>query len=641
MKRKAIEAMPLVERVLDETEEEYTGFCQVLEVKGEKTLVIDLYPTKKLAGPQALLPEKRYATNKKDYATCCRPDGEAQWTGASLASDWYDYPDIKFSEVEGKKVTEYLQIKTYYRHDANDMLRENERDIRQHKNDMKQYYHQNVVNRRIALAGDYPEGTGEWIRGLFSAEHYIFYHTQGKNHAEGTCTACKGKIEYDRRIEMPKHNEKCICPHCKASGTYKVEGRCGEINTKKKAIIMQKVPGLPEGFISRYLSVQYHASPEGETVKWEETARTTYNGKRRYDDYAYFSGQQKKWNDANSYGQQVGTGYLYTENLDEVLAGTAFQYCPLKLLQEHLNEPIKQEDMLAHYENARFLEYMVKAGLYRLTNDCVDHLWSGLINRYGKRPEEILRIPMQKVRKLAMVDGNMRMLEIMQAEEAIGRELTEEELGIINKYGVSKNALLRVMPHTKITKFLHYLDRQQGIKKGDDFATMWIDYLTMSKEAGMELDGKAMFPANLKKAHDDRMKSIKTIREEKKSMEYQKLRREYEALYAYREKEYSVIVPADLDDIVKEGNGQHHCVASYVDRVVAGRTCILFLRENKDLGQPFYTIEVQGLAIIQCRGKFNKEQTPKVKNFLGRFEQEIIRRNEKKQENHQAETMTA
>ena len=70
---------------------------------------------------------------------------------------------------------------------------------------------------------------------------------------------------------------------------------------------------------------------------------------------------------------------------------------------------------------------------------------------------------------------------------------------------------------------------------------------------------------------------------------------------------------------MKEGNKQYHCVATYVDRVAAGQKCILFLRKKEDPDQPFYTMEIQGTEIIQCRGKCNADQTSEVKSFLKAF----------------------
>ena len=63
----------------------------------------------------------------------------------------------------------------------------------------------------------------------------------------------------------------------------------------------------------------------------------------------------------------------------------------------------------------------------------------------------------------------------------------------------------------------------------------------------------------------------------------------------------------------------HHCVATYIDRVAKGETCILFIREKERKEEPFYTMEVRNGEVIQCRAKYNGEMTEPVKKLVNIF----------------------
>ena len=59
-------------------------------------------------------------------------------------------------------------------------------------------------------------------------------------------------------------------------------------------------------------------------------------------------------------------------------------------------------------------------------------------------------------------------------------------------------------------------------------------------------------------------------------------------------------------EIVAEGNYLKHCVAGYVDRYAEGGTVICFLRDDRNLNKPRYTVEFSTDGrLVQCRGYQN------------------------------------
>lgn len=83
--------------------------------------------------------------------------------------------------------------------------------------------------------------------------------------------------------------------------------------------------------------------------------------------------------------------------------------------------------------------------------------------------------------------------------------------------------------------------------------------------------------------------------------------------------EFNIIYPRAYQEIQKEGAELHHCVASYVDRVIEGKCHIVFLRYKESLDESLVTVEVIGEVITQYRGKYNRKLTQKEMNFLKKY----------------------
>lgn len=83
-------------------------------------------------------------------------------------------------------------------------------------------------------------------------------------------------------------------------------------------------------------------------------------------------------------------------------------------------------------------------------------------------------------------------------------------------------------------------------------------------------------------------------------------------------------LPREVGEIREEGHALHHCVAGYIDRMIEGKTCILFIRRKEAPEKQYYTIEVKEGKIMQCRGKNNREMTTEVKEFVSLFEKKKL-----------------
>lgn len=87
--------------------------------------------------------------------------------------------------------------------------------------------------------------------------------------------------------------------------------------------------------------------------------------------------------------------------------------------------------------------------------------------------------------------------------------------------------------------------------------------------------------------------------------------------YEYQWDGYRMIATKTSADIRNEGTTLHHCVASYVSRVMDGTTQILFMRENES--ESLVTVEVRAGAIVQARGYNNRSVDEKEDRWLKTF----------------------
>lgn len=56
--------------------------------------------------------------------------------------------------------------------------------------------------------------------------------------------------------------------------------------------------------------------------------------------------------------------------------------------------------------------------------------------------------------------------------------------------------------------------------------------------------------------------------------------------------DFCVIAPQKSVDLIKEGQKMHHCVGSYIDKVVKNQTYICFVRNKENPEQPYITCEI-------------------------------------------------
>ncbi len=86
-----------------------------------------------------------------------------------------------------------------------------------------------------------------------------------------------------------------------------------------------------------------------------------------------------------------------------------------------------------------------------------------------------------------------------------------------------------------------------------------------------------------------------------------------------------IVAPRGVKDILREGERQHHCVASgsvYWSRIQNHESYILFLRKRESPLKAYYTVEISPDGTVrQVRGEYNRQYADiqQVSTFLERW----------------------
>lgn len=151
----------------------------------------------------------------------------------------------------------------------------------------------------------------------------------------------------------------------------------------------------------------------------------------------------------------------------------------------------------------------------------------------------------------------------------------------------------------------NYLEKQSAMTKDSISQTVrtWRDYMQMAKKLGKQMKVEQVYkPSNLAQKHTEMVELSKKgdMKKQAKSLEkeWPKVNEVLEGLqkYQYSDGEYTIVIPQNVYDIVREGNLLPHCIHTvdyYWDRISRRETYIFFLRNASSPETPWYTLEVE------------------------------------------------
>lgn len=230
-----------------------------------------------------------------------------------------------------------------------------------------------------------------------------------------------------------------------------------------------------------------------------------------------------------------------------------------------------------------------------------------------KKITDALSLPERLIKAYLKDHDEYSRLEKFKALYRIDENVREEDIEWILQYGVMESVIGEVvlespMSIMRVCEYLEHVRINQCFQPKDAIVD-WRDYLKAAKTINVDLtDNKARYPSSLKREHDRAVFKQKIILDEKKEEFFKAETEKYGRQYSCKSEEYMIIPPKDMKDLFEEGRKLNHCVGSYADRIIAGTSCIMFIRKADEPEKPYFTIEINqgGHFLVQLRANSNR-----------------------------------
>ena len=660
MKKKEIEKIPFAGGIKAGKKYIHTISAFIQEIKEERHLFVEVYENSK---EKLQIPWIRMVFTEKDWGFYYPESGI--WSAAGLEEverklKYSLIPKTNKAFITEEEIDQIWSISSRgwmnkKFHSWMDILRNLIEDVRKERTRKRNANRGLRLEERIQNTPPLPTDLQEWAeRNLFSDEHFLYYKRHGR-YADIACSACghvttiaikRGESfesQFETVIDPPTNNKPGVCPHCKALGTYKAQGKTkGVYGLGKYCFVAQ--PYKTNGAVIRYVEVEkiyrldtmFQESREvmleaEESYITTEVARTYLEeGKRPQTDYHKYSSYTGEfWDDCNLYGMsniQISEAKVYEKSY-EWLKETFLRYSGAKEYSEF--EPRYNLIVyLQRYIQWPQIEMFSKMGLYKVTKEMLGGYREVVKDQNATRPEDFLGIRKERMRDLAAVEGNMNYLKIWQIERMENLHLSEKETVFLAESEIKERDITEALKYTTVTKLMHKMENYSGVAIPDSFierqlcghaagvlktiCNLYVDYLHMRIQRGYDLNNQIyLFPRNLQNAHDQMVLETNKEEFEKRNQEvsrkYPDIRKKYRKLrnrYFFEDEEYLIRPARSAEEIVLEGRFLHHCVGgdNYLDKHNRGVSTILFLRLKKQPEIPYITVEICKNKIVQWFG---------------------------------------
>ena len=489
-----------------------------------------------------------------------------------------------------------------------------------------------VIDAAMSLVPDIPKDFEKWA--LTDALPQYMYYEYGKR--IGLCTCCEKHHELK---EQPKYGKEGICPGCKRKIQYRTYKKKGRIHDTTDAALIQKIPG---GYVLRFFTLhqwidQGIRRDGGMSEKIRITYNEQWNRQAIYSYHRYKMTNKIRWCNGYEYLSAYGGRKeeercrLYPRNLRKILKGSKLEYSGMP---EFARTGIEfyQQDFINKAKEYAGIEKLIKAGFYNLTNTCISYGNRAPIELYKKRVKKVLGLTGEYYNLIRDKDPTWREYEVTEQCQDVGIRATWEQRQKMSQYARNFAIYMRHSTPHKMLKYIEGLKSEGTCAMRNQEVNDYHDYLQLAAGLGYNLDDDwILYPKNLKERHDqlteeqnERKVDLEKESDDKKDRKLKRtIKRKGWTRYEMETEELLIRLPECAHEIRKEGNAQHHCVATYMDRMVAGETCILFIRKKEEPDKSYYTVEVRDDEVIQVRGKYNVAPSEDVEEFMKIFKKNL------------------
>lgn len=495
-----------------------------------------------------------------------------------------------------------------------------------------------VIDAAMSLIPDIPKDFEKWA--FTDAVPQYMYYEYGKR--IGLCTCC-GK--HHELKEQPKYGKEGTCPGCKRKVQYRTYKKKGRIHDWEYAALIQKIQG---GYVLRFFALnqlieQGTRSYGGMSEKIRITYNEQWNRQAIYSYHRYKTTNKIRWCNGYEYLSAYGGRKeeercrLYPRNLRKILKGSKLEYSGMP---EFARTGIEfyQQDFIDKAKEYTGIEKLIKAEFYNLTNSCISYGSRAPIDLYQKRVKKVLGLTGEYYNLIRDKDPTWREYEVTEQCQDVGIRATWEQIQKMSQYARNFAIYMRHSTPHKMLKYIEGLKSEGPYAMRNQEVNDYHDYLQLAAGLGYNLDDDwILYPKNLKERHDqlteeqnERKAELEKESDDKKDRKLKRtIKRKSWTRYEMEIEQLLIRLPKCAHEIRKEGNAQHHCVATYMDRMVAGETCILFIRKKEEPDKSYYTVEVKDDEVIQVRGKYNVAPSEDVEEFMKIFKRNL-RKTERK-----------
>lgn len=495
-----------------------------------------------------------------------------------------------------------------------------------------------VIDAAMSLIPDIPKDFEKWA--FTDAVPQYMYYEYGKR--IGLCTCCGKRHELK---EQPKYGKEGTCPGCKRKVQYRTYKKKGRIHDWEYAALIQKIQG---GYVLRFFALnqlieQGTRSYGGMSEKIRITYNEQWNRQAIYSYHRYKTTNKIRWCNGYEYLSAYGGRKeeercrLYPRNLRKILKGSKLEYSGMP---EFARTGIEfyQQDFIDKAKEYTGIEKLIKAEFYNLTNSCISYGSRAPIDLYQKRVKKVLGLTGEYYNLIRDKDPTWREYEVTEQCQDVGIRATWEQIQKMSQYARNFAIYMRHSTPHKMLKYIEGLKSEGPYAMRNQEVNDYHDYLQLAAGLGYNLDDDwILYPKNLKERHDqlteeqnERKAELEKESDDKKDRKLKRtIKRKGWTRYEMETEQLLIRLPKCAHEIRKEGNAQHHCVATYMDRMVAGETCILFIRKKEEQDKSYYTVEVKDNEVIQVRGKYNVAPSEDVEEFMKIFKRNL-RKTERK-----------
>lgn len=256
-----------------------------------------------------------------------------------------------------------------------------------------------------------------------------------------------------------------------------------------------------------------------------------------------------------------------------------------------------------------------------IRRDCKSSYWGSEVNIpkladvnwKDKRPAQMLGICKEDLRWAASQQWHLDELELFRKLASRENVKPEIDIPLIRQCGINNlTYLVANQANGSVMRSVRYLVKQ---RKCD--AITLLDYWRLVTLNGGDVDQpRVRFPQDLHRAHDTEA-ARQRFEKQKGYTRLFESRTQALGVLSFAEDDLMIRPVSSAEELYQEGKLLHHCVYSYLENHVLGKTAIFLIRKASEPDKPYFTLELDenALFVKQNRGLRNCARTDEVRKF--------------------------